>query len=545
MARARTADFELIIGDTPTPGLPPATQHPVQVTTPSGPGFAVIELDPADQELNNLLSAATMVAPALGLRKRAGAELFARLFQGELKDRWTESLGMLRADAFDVLRVRLWLRNPALAAVPWELLHGGKSFLAADARFTLCRYLAGPEPSYLDPVPKLRVLAVISRPTKGHLPQIPDDAVTKFKAMFDELAPQLEYSALPNPDLARVQAKLAEGYHILHYLGHGVPNELVFTNPQDGSPQPIPVENLRQVAVGRRTLRAVVLNACGSSQAGVEDVFAGVGPGLVQVGVPAVVAMQYDMVDLDTATKFNETFYPQLAGGSPVDVAVTEGRLAVSAVDVADRGWSTPVLYLGTRGGRVIEVAEGSCPAGGDPWAKLTQAAGEAADARKALDQLAGEFRTLSGQLAELDALAAVIDRLQALNSQLSPLFRFEGLEGQILPGDGQVLVPAVWRSVSQDALIQLRSAVTNFPAVAPLCGPLETAAKAVQKAIDDGAMRLIPSALTGLHATLDRFDIALRERTSRRIRELSDAIRMSVARLGLPASTTRGESWH
>src|SRR5262249_17506825 len=45
---------------------------------------------------------------------------------------------------------------------------------APRPRLTLGRHLAGPEPSDLDPGPKLRVLAVVSRPTKGRRGEIPE-----------------------------------------------------------------------------------------------------------------------------------------------------------------------------------------------------------------------------------------------------------------------------------------------------------------------------------------------------------------------------------
>jgi len=349
----KSADFELLIGDVPKPGTERATNHPVQVTSPDGPGFEVMELD---TEFAARLSAAAGEAPTFELRKKAGELLFARLFHGKVRDCWKGSLGRLKGGEFDTLRVRLWFRDAVLAALPWELLYDDTHFLATDGRLTISRYLPGPEPSYFDPVPKLRVLGIESRPTKGHLLQIPQEAVDELRKMFDDLGGKVEYHPLPNPTLETVRARLADGFHVLHYLGHGVPNELVFT-AADGTPQPIRVENLRQIMIGRRTLRAVVLNACASAQAGVADVFAGVGPGLVQVGLPAVLAMQYNVVNLDVATAFNTPFYKSLVGGSSVDAAVTEGRQAVSSKDVADRGWSATVLYLGTRSGRVLEVA--------------------------------------------------------------------------------------------------------------------------------------------------------------------------------------------
>src|SRR5262245_58877962 len=100
----RTADFELIVGDTPAPGAPAATRHAVQVSSPAGPAFATIELDLKEAKLKALLSAATAVAPALELRQEAGAALFDRLFRDEVAKYWYLSIGTLKGS--DVLRVR-------------------------------------------------------------------------------------------------------------------------------------------------------------------------------------------------------------------------------------------------------------------------------------------------------------------------------------------------------------------------------------------------------------------------------------------------------
>ena len=55
---------------------------------------------------------------------------------------------------------------------------------------------------------------------------------------------------------------------------------------------------------------------------------------------------------------FNKTLYQKLCLGKAVDLAVNEVRETISAEKLEERNWSTPVLYLGTRGGRVLEVAK-------------------------------------------------------------------------------------------------------------------------------------------------------------------------------------------
>ena len=69
----------------------------------------------------------------------------------------------------------------------------------------------------------------------------------------------------------------------------------------------------------------VFLAACQSATRATADAFLGLGPKLVGVGVPAVVAMQ-DFVSLESARKLNVTFYQQLVKHGQVDRAINAAR---------------------------------------------------------------------------------------------------------------------------------------------------------------------------------------------------------------------------
>ncbi|MGH9225795.1 MAG: CHAT domain-containing protein, partial [Acidimicrobiales bacterium] len=78
--------------------------------------------------------------------------------------------------------------------------------------------------------------------------------------------------------------------------------------------------------------------------------FRGVALRLLEVGVPAVVAMSFD-IDVATATKFAVEFYKALADGRPVDFAVQKGRRKVgmpdeSATNFYGRAFGCPVAFV-------------------------------------------------------------------------------------------------------------------------------------------------------------------------------------------------------
>ena len=92
-------------------------------------------------------------------------------------------------------------------------------------------------------------------------------------------------------------------------------------------------------------LQLVVLNSCEGARTTLTDPFAGVATTLIQSGVPAVVAMQFEISD-EAAIVFAEELYTNLIGRQdPIDAAVAEARKAVF-VEVDELEWATPVLFL-------------------------------------------------------------------------------------------------------------------------------------------------------------------------------------------------------
>jgi hypothetical protein len=88
-----------------------------------------------------------------------------------------------------------------------------------------------------------------------------------------------------------------------------------------------------------------VLNACHAARTTLTDPFAGVAATLIELGVPAVVAMQFEISD-SAAIVFARELYTNLVGRhDSIDAAVAEARNAI-AVEVGGRDWATPVLYV-------------------------------------------------------------------------------------------------------------------------------------------------------------------------------------------------------
>ncbi len=77
-------------------------------------------------------------------------------------------------------------------------------------------------------------------------------------------------------------------------------------------------------------IRLAVLNSCLGARISAVDPFAGAAASLVHQGIPAVVAMQFEISD-HAAIAFSRTPSEAIAYGWPVDTAVSEARRAILA----------------------------------------------------------------------------------------------------------------------------------------------------------------------------------------------------------------------
>ena len=101
----------------------------------------------------------------------------------------------------------------------------------------------------------------------------------------------------------------------------------------------------------------MLLNSCEGARGSAHDVFSSTAAILVRRGLPAVVAMQYEITDR-AAVEFARSFYEALAEGLPVDAAVAEARKAISLAVTNTVEWGTPVLYMRAPQGAIFQLAE-------------------------------------------------------------------------------------------------------------------------------------------------------------------------------------------
>jgi hypothetical protein len=339
--------------------------------------------------------------PGRAFLEETGSLLYAALWREQVRDLWLRSRSDLESGAVDGLRVRLSLSPPDVAALPWEALYDvdrGAVF-AAGASVTLVRVVnllrnvgaARPLATHLP----LRILAAIPEDPTGQV-----DADTEWLSLQTALDPLqgggVEVVRLGGRcglwELRRQLERLQPD--VLHIVAHGRSDGIVLW--QEGEPQLVPAAALRVALDGANSLRLLLLAACSTAQAVYASPLPSLGSQLLQTGLPAVIAMQYD-VRATAAAAFGEQFYQQLVAGrcaGQVDVAVNYGRSALYIHDPDSFAYGTPVLWLNAGGGRIF-VAE-------RPFVLRAPAAPDAAAAKPGMTST--EVAAALGELAEFEA---------------------------------------------------------------------------------------------------------------------------------------------
>ncbi len=325
-----------------------------------------------------------------------GLALYEMVFAGKVGREYQRLLA--RAGSDSTVRVQLVISDYAaeLHALPWERLFyimGDTEIpLAASAQTPFSRFLVTGAGD-LQPVNErpLRLLLAIANP-QGLPPGLGAiDVASEVTALADLLAGtrgQVTGTVLPGrsglPASLRerlenegwsiagvgevtswdnIQRRLP-GHHVLHILAHGQFRQddgQAFLLLEDegtngairGSLQRVADQEIVDGLKGVQPLPYLVfLAACDSAKRPDDGAnpFVGLGPKLVQAGVPAVVAMQ-DQVPMDLAHTLASDFYRRLFEHGRVDHALNEARSLAFERDAF--AWGIPVLFLHMEDGQL------------------------------------------------------------------------------------------------------------------------------------------------------------------------------------------------
>lgn len=343
------------------------------LNSPAGQAEAAFDFPFSDLELENFFL--RIGRPRRGLRRidspemyearKFGSKLYKAVFQDALQACLLRSIDQAEQQG-NGLRVRLRL-PPSLTDIPWEYLYDSSldRFFSHSTSTPLVRYLDLTQSiKPLSVTPPLKVLAMIANPSDKSFESLDVEAEwQKIEKAVDDLKRRglIQLTRLPDATLSTLQKQLRrEQYHIFHFVGHGgfdqqTQDGVLLLEDENGRSRLISGNTLGTLLHDHASLRLALLNACEGARGTRSDPFAGVAQQLVRQGIPAVIAMQFEITDR-AAIQLSQEFYDALADGYPVDGALAEARKAIFAAG-NDIEWGTPVLYLRAADSRLFDIA--------------------------------------------------------------------------------------------------------------------------------------------------------------------------------------------
>jgi len=434
-------DFELEIG------LDEGGTYPVAVLrSPAGEARATMTFPFGELELENRIQALEIALLRSGSTRRRvhspesqqvqafGQALLEALLSGDVRTRYAVSQREAARDGKG-LRLKLRIQPPELAALPWEFLYDPDEaeYVALSRETPVVRYLELPQTVQpLAITPPLQILGMVASPRDLPTLDVGREKQRIEMALSDALADGLvSLTWMEGQTWRSLQRAMRQGpWHVFHFIGHGgfdrtSDEGFIALADRHGDTRRFDATSLARMLNDHRWLRLVVLNACEGATGSQHDLFSSTAATLVRRGLPAVLAMQYEITD-GAAIELARTFYEVLAEGTPVDEALSETRKAISFTAANTFEWGTPVLYMRAPDGVLFELTpapEGGHRAVGGAPPPQAQASGEQPVADAASIGIPPDlYRRLQQTLARSEALAT--DRtLRALfvDNRLSP----------------------------------------------------------------------------------------------------------------------------
>lgn len=331
-----------------------------------------------------------------------GRHLYQKVFWGAIEDMFDETYAYFERTAGDedpgTLRLVITFHPDAepLAALPWEFLYYAKksTFLSGGQhQLVLTRMVKDQELLKNEPLAeqKLRVLVAVCTPD-GLNSGIERESVEKIAAVgtLRELAEtgstgintrvlsylkklhlgqRIDLTILTDPEFCQLEEAVEGNPNIIHFIAHGAPGTVYMRRPSEivnrelsqyraaqsagrrvekvTEHEPVDASKV-ETLFGAHRPRLLFLHTCFGASSG-RGVEVSTALEMVKVGVPVVVAMQYD-IDARSADEFALTFYEKLMSGGTIADAVSVARRKL-ATDGEGKAWAhrnfgTPVIYM-------------------------------------------------------------------------------------------------------------------------------------------------------------------------------------------------------
>jgi CHAT domain-containing protein len=294
--------------------------------------------------------------------REIGSQLFNFIFRGRVLDLYNECYANTRR-LQQPLSIRLHVKHPGLSYVPWETLYDptNRFYLTASQETLFTRAVDDADDDNVRGTGRpIRVLAMVARAKALNgilLDSIESDAeqVAIHKALEGVAKTRIKFSWTLSAQARELNRRFIKGddgkrWDIFYFIGHGgydpVKKMGFIVVQEEGGPKgrPLYSDDLRSfICQPGRTPGLVVLSSCIGAQSEPGMLFSSVAEELIRCGVPAVIAMQFEISD-NMGIEFGNTFYSYLLENISIQSALAHTRRELKARSYDE--WIAPALYM-------------------------------------------------------------------------------------------------------------------------------------------------------------------------------------------------------
>jgi hypothetical protein len=282
--------------------------------------------------------------------ENVGTKLANGLFAEPIKSHFDRAKSL---DTNKVLRIRLNIESLEVSQYPWEALCRDGRYLATLVQTPVSRFIPGNASTRKNFSSPLKILIIAPNPSSRSLPAI--QAEQEIQIIETSLQPYIANGTIIlihdriGTDRSIREHLRSEQYNIIHFIGHGVSKNgigyLALVDENSGIEDLANHRRIGQIFQNQRSLGLILLNACKGAEVSTSKAFTGLGPELINIGVPAVVAMRYSITN-QTAHLFSKEFYSNLLR-MPIDENMQQARWSILVDQYSDpRDFTSPVLFM-------------------------------------------------------------------------------------------------------------------------------------------------------------------------------------------------------
>jgi len=296
--------------------------------------------------------------------KTVGQTLATALFPTDVIRNFSKVQGMV-AESYKGIRLRLIIEPPQIAEYPWEVIYDNGSYMSISDKTTLVRYVPTGKPKKINFEDPLKILIIGSNPSSNQVPctRLEEEIESIENALQNEIDHDLiRLKIIRIATIDRIWKQLRQdSYNIIHFIGHGLFKDgtgylaLVNSNGDVEFADHERIGSLFQFP-SLDSLGLIVLNACETGATSTYKAFTGLAPQLINIGVPSVIAMRYNITN-KMAHLFSQIFYTNLTK-MPIDqnLQMARHRIFVDG-DVEPRDFTAPVLFTSSNDGFIFNTS--------------------------------------------------------------------------------------------------------------------------------------------------------------------------------------------